>query len=79
MRLYVAREDVLAGATGPGQQSMALDQVSAIKTLASGAHIPHASKTVKTDTKVGNYYLTCDDQGQKMTGKVVFTETAVRS
>jgi hypothetical protein len=59
---------------GTGANSlMPLDQVSAIKTLAAGARVPHASKTIKTDTKVGNYYLTCDDQGQKPTGKVVST------
>ena len=51
----------------------AYDEVSAIRTLAAGARVPHASKTIKTDTKVGNYYLTCDDQGQKPTGKVVST------
>jgi len=27
-------------------------------------------------TKVGDYYLTCDDQGQKPTGKVVSTGNA---
>ena len=52
---------------------MPLDQVSAIKTLAEGARVPHASKTIKTDTKVGDYYLTCDDQGQRPTGRVVST------
>ena len=59
---------------GNGANSlMPLDQVSAIRTLAAGARVPHASKTIKTDTKVGSYYLTCDDQGQKVTGKVVST------
>lgn len=52
---------------------MPLDQMSAIKTLAAGARVPHASKTIKTNTKVGDYYLTCDDQAQKITGKVVST------
>ena len=52
---------------------MALDEVSAIKTLVGGARVPHASRTIKTDTKVGNYFLTCDDQGQKITGRVVST------
>lgn len=59
---------------GTAANSLApLDEVSAIKTLAAGARVPHASKTIKTDTKVGNYYLTCDDQGQRPTGKVVST------
>jgi hypothetical protein len=59
---------------GTGANSlMVLDQVSAIKTLAAGARVPHASKTITTDTKVGSYFLTCDDQGQKPTGRVVST------
>ncbi|HEX6724414.1 MAG TPA: hypothetical protein VF073_04155 [Gaiella sp.] len=59
---------------GAGANSlMALDQASAIKTLAAGARVPHASKTITTNTKVGDYYLTCDDQGQKITGRVVST------
>ena len=59
---------------GTGANSlMVLDEVNAIKTLVGGARVPHASRTIKTDTKVGNYFLTCDDQGQKITGKVVST------
>ncbi len=50
-----------------------LDEVSAIKTLLAGARVPHASKTITTGTKVGDHYLTCDDQGQKPTGRVVST------
>jgi hypothetical protein len=45
----------------------------AVKSLAAGQRVPHASKTIKTSTKVGSYYLTCDDQGQKPTGRVVST------
>jgi hypothetical protein len=59
---------------GAAANSLAVfDEVTAIKTLAAGARVPHASKTIKTDTKVGGYFLTCDDQGQKPTGKVVST------
>ncbi len=59
---------------GAGANSlMALNEVSAVKALAAGQRVPHASKTIKTDTKVGSYFLTCDDQGQKPTGKVVST------
>ena len=37
---------------GTGANSlMALDEVSAIKTLAAGARVPHASRTIKTDTR----------------------------
>ena len=50
-----------------------LDEVNAIKTLLAGARVPHASKTINTGTKVGDFYLTCDDQGQKPTGSVVST------
>ena len=72
--LYVAPPRTYWLCYGAGANSvMALDQVSAITALAAGARVPHASKTVKTDTKVGSYYLTCDDQGQKPTGKVVST------
>ena len=52
---------------------MALDEVSAVKALVAGQRVPHASKTITTDTKVGSYYLTCNDQGQKPTGRVVST------
>lgn len=38
-----------------------------------GQRVPHASKSVTTDTKVGSYYLTCDDEGQRPTGRVVST------
>ena len=59
---------------GSGANSlMTFEETSAVKALAGGQRVPHASKTVKTDTKVGDYYLTCDDQGQKPTGKVVST------
>lgn len=59
---------------GAGANSMIpLDQVSAVKALAAGQRVPHASKTITTSTKVGSYYLTCDDQGQKPTGNVVST------
>jgi hypothetical protein len=50
-----------------------LDEVSAIRTLLAGARVPHASKTINTGTKVGDHYLTCDDQGQKPTGRVIST------
>jgi hypothetical protein len=59
---------------GTGANSlMALDEVSAVKALVAGQRVPHASKTITTDTKVGSYYLTCNDQGQKPTGRVVST------
>jgi len=59
---------------GAGANSlMPLDQASAVKALAAGQRVPHASKTIKTDTKVGSYYLTCNDEGQKPTGHVVST------
>ncbi len=59
---------------GTGANSvMGLDEVSAVRALLAGQRVPHASKTIKTDTKVGSYFLTCDDQGQKATGKVVST------
>lgn len=59
---------------GAGANSlMPLDQVSAVKALAAGQRVPRASKTIKTDTKVGSYYLTCNDEGQKPTGHVVST------
>ena len=51
----------------------AFDEATAVKMLAQGARVPHASKSIKTDTKVGDHYLTCDDQGQKPTGRVVST------
>lgn len=40
---------------GTGANSlMALDDVSAVKALAAGQRVPHASKTITTDTKVGS-------------------------
>jgi len=54
----------------------AVAQADAAKALAAGERVPHASKTITTNTKVGDYYLTCDDQGQKPTGKVVSTGNA---
>ena len=71
-KVLARRRGGTGSATAAGANSlMALDEVSAIKTLAAGQRVPHASKTIKTDTKVGSYYLTCDDQGQKTTGRVV--------
>jgi hypothetical protein len=54
----------------------AYDEVTAIKMLADGARVPHASRTIKTDTKVGDHYLTCNDGDQKPTGRVVSTGNA---
>jgi hypothetical protein len=59
---------------GTGANSVgAYDQVTAVKMLADGARVPHASKTITTDTKVGDHYLTCNDGDQKPTGTVVST------
>ena len=59
---------------GTGANSlMPLDEVSAVKALAAGQRVPHASKSITTDTKVGSYCLICDDQGQRPTGRVVST------
>jgi hypothetical protein len=59
---------------GTGANSLGVyDSVSAAKGLADGMRVPHASRTIQTGVKVGQHYLTCDDQGQKPTGKVVST------
>jgi hypothetical protein len=49
------------------------DTTNAVKGLADGLRVPHASRTTVTGVKVGGYYLTCNDEGQKPTGKVVST------
>jgi hypothetical protein len=59
---------------GSGADSlMPVDTVNAIRMLAAGQRVPHASKTIQTGTKVGAYYLTCNDGSQKPTGNVVST------
>ncbi len=59
---------------GAGAESlMPVDAVNAVKMLAAGQRVPHASKTLQTSTKVGGYYLTCNDGTQKPTGSVVST------
>jgi len=62
---------------GAGANSLGVyDTSNAVKGLADGLRIPHASKTIQTNVKVGDHYLTCDDQGQKPTGRVVSTGNA---
>ena len=59
---------------GTGANSLGVyDSVSAAKGLADGLRVPHASRTIQTGVKVGEHYLTCNDQGQRPTGKVVST------
>jgi hypothetical protein len=59
---------------GTGANSLGVyDTTSAVKGLAEGLRVPHASKTIQTGVKVGDHYLTCSDQGQKPTGRVVST------
>jgi hypothetical protein len=62
---------------GTGANSLGVyDTTSAVKGLADGLRVPHASKTIPTGVKVGDHYLTCNDQGQKPTGRVVSTGNA---
>lgn len=59
---------------GAGANSLGVyDSVSAAKGLADGLRVPHASRTIQTGVKVGQHYLTCNDQGQTPTGKVIST------
>lgn len=59
---------------GAGANSLGVyDAAGAAKGLADGMRVPHASKTIQTGVKVGQHYLTCNDQGQKPTGAVVST------
>jgi hypothetical protein len=59
---------------GTGANSLGVyDSLSAATGLADGLHVPHASRTIQTGVKVGQHYLTCNDQGQTPTGKVVST------
>ena len=59
---------------GAGANSLGVyDTTNALKGLVEGLRVPHASKTIQTGVKVGAYYLTCNDEGQKPTGKVVST------
>jgi len=59
---------------GTGANSLGVyDTSSAVKGLADGLRVPHASRTIQTGVKVGEHYLTCNDQGQKPSGRVVST------
>jgi hypothetical protein len=59
---------------GTGANSLGVyGSVSAATGLADGLRVPHASRTIQTGVKVGQHYLTCNDQGQTPTGKVVST------
>ena len=59
---------------GTGANSLGVyDSLSAVKGLAEGLRVPHASRTIQTGVKVGQHYLTCNDQSQTPTGKVVST------
>jgi len=59
---------------GTGANSLGVyDSLSAARGLAEGLRVPHASRTIQTGTKVGQHFLTCNDQGQTPTGRVVST------